>query len=649
VDDRPDQLLEHAARTAWRLGLSLAWSDGLSGAAAKACTRNGLAAWKKAAPLNVNEGAACGFFATAARKRNPAVPAVANGLVLVEADVAVPGDAYPELAEVKRRVAALMRRLELEVPRTVIVRSRRGLHFYLRPPAGCAPLKVQLTEEPDAVTVSGDGYLIAVPALHERPGVIYQYVHDGEIAELPRAMYDRLIELGGESRTDARRAYEAGEPIPTGTRGETIFSLALERVRAGVPRRAIVEELLQVNAAQCKPPLDQRQVEEQIDGAIKWARRNPTETEKARAAARALLNGDRQAEEPPPRQSQAKPKRRAVSRRPLREIAPERVELLAGTPVPIGTPSLFAGVGGLGKSALALSYAKRVTDQGGAVLVISYEDAAGAVLRPRFEALGGDLDRLYVLEVDSLEGEVSFPMDLPELDRHVVETEARLVIVDPVSASIDLKLDAHRDQDVRVVLGQLARLAERERFAVLQIAHLNKAPGADPYFRINGSTAFYNAARLVVTVTQDAADPDWQRIVAAHKYNYGAVPEPERWRVVPVTIDTPAGPIDVMTLEFVEVAADVSREDVLAPTSLDKTDTAVGFLRDALADGDWHDSLGLKALAGARRIAERTLKRAAVELDVEYESRGFPRSTWWRLPQSGQTLGPDVGPTGEGA
>ena len=39
------------------------------------------------------------------------------------------------------------------------------------------------------------------------------------------------------------------------------------------------------------------------------------------------------------------------------------------------------------------------------------------------------------------------------------------MLVDPVSASIDLKLDAHRDQDVRVVLGQLAQLAERERLA----------------------------------------------------------------------------------------------------------------------------------------------------------------------------------------
>ena len=49
-----------------------------------------------------------------------------------------------------------------------------------------------------------------------------------------------------------------------------------------------------------------------------------------------------------------------------------------------------------------------------------------------------------MLYVDVLDGSVSFPTDLPELDRHVRETNAALVLIDPVSASIDLKLDAHQ-------------------------------------------------------------------------------------------------------------------------------------------------------------------------------------------------------------
>ena len=62
-----------------------------------------------------------------------------------------------------------------------------------------------------------------------------------------------------------------------------------------------------------------------------------------------------------------------------------------------------------------------------------------------------------------------------------------------------------------------------------------------------------------------------------------------------------------------------------------------------LADGDWHESDGLKKLlAAAAGYNERLSKRAAKDLGIEYERRGFPASTWWRLPAgepwSGQLL-----------
>jgi hypothetical protein len=56
--------------------------------------------------------------------------------------------------------------------------------------------------------------------------------------------------------------------------------------------------------------------------------------------------------------------------------------------------------------------------------------------------------------------------------------------------------------------------------------------------------------------------------------------------------------------------------------------------------------VGLKMLAG---VPERTLQRAARELDLEHERQGFPSSTWWRLPQSRQPSSPILGATGETA
>jgi hypothetical protein len=442
-----------------------------------------------------------------------------------------------------------------------------------------------------------------------------------------------------------RRVEPVGEEIREGSRHRTLLSLAGTMRKRGMGGGAIAAALL-VENRKCRPPLPDDEVHAL---AADVAARYPPAVDVAQQqldddADRLFAAADHH--DLPPRRRKAK-----LLRRPLSAVTARPVEWLVENVIPVGTPTLLAGVGGLGKSALALAYAKRVTDQGGNVLIVSYEDAAEQVLRPRFEALGGNLELVHELYVDVTVGGISFPADLPDLEHHALETGARMVLVDPVSASVDLKLDAHRDQDVRVVLGQLAGLAARAGLSPFLLAHLNKTPSSDPYLRINGSTAFYNAARSVLTVTRDPDEPEWHRLVAHHKSNYGPLAAVERWKVTPRTIAGEGGLIDVMTMAFVEIAAGVDRNDVLAPrpAAADQLDAATVFLSDALRDGDWHDSAGLKQLAAAQKIAERTLKRAAQELEAEHERRGFPATTWWRLPQSGQPFPPNVGPTGETA
>ena len=64
-----------------------------------------------------------------------------------------------------------------------------------------------------------------------------------------------------------------------------------------------------------------------------------------------------------------------------------------------------------------------------------------------------------------------------------------------------------------------------------------------------------------------------------------------------------------------------------------------------LADGDWHESDGLKKLLAAAGFNDRLAKRAAKDLGVEYERRGFPASTWWRLPAATSLVGTSTTPT----
>jgi hypothetical protein len=111
---------------------------------------------------------------------------------------------------------------------------------------------------------------------------------------------------------------------------------------------------------------------------------------------------------------------------------------------------------------------------------------------------------------------------------------------------------------------------------------------------------------------------------------------------LPDTVDPETGGAIVTSrMVFVEVADDIDGAELLGPRNgadeATKELQAATFLVETLADCDWHDSAGLKKLAGAQGISARTLQRAAQELSVEYDERGFPRSTWWRLPSRATT------------
>ena len=218
----------------------------------------------------------------------------------------------------------------------------------------------------------------------------------------------------------------------------------------------------------CVPPLSVDELRGQVEGAVRWVEKQDEDdaaTETAATFLEEVLRGNRDVDTRAHGHGHGEGVARAggssgAARPPRSRRAP--VEWLIPNVVPIGT--LVAGR--RRRRARQVRARARLGGRGHPrrrqrARSSRYEDAAEQVIRPRFEALGGDLDRLYELSVDPLEGSISFPTDLDELDRHARETEARLIVIDPVSASIDLKLDAHKDQDVRVVLGQLAKLAER--------------------------------------------------------------------------------------------------------------------------------------------------------------------------------------------
>jgi hypothetical protein len=465
------------------------------------------------------------------------------------------------------------------------------------------------------------------PSTHPLSGRPYRWLVEPwavELTPVPAAVLDFFAQSKGKLF-----AGPVGDEIRKPGRRRALLSLAGTLRRRGLGADEILVALEAVNATRCKPPLSDGELAELARDIARRYAPAPPDPEQERIdqeAEQQLVAHD-------VREPSRKSRKRQLRQRTISAVTAKAVELVNEF-IPLGASSLVAGIGGLGKSGLLLAWAAPVTKAGRDVLIVSYEDTAEQVIRPRFEALDGDLERLHELYVDPLDGSVSFPDDLPDLEQIIVERNARLLLIDPVSASIDVRLDAHKDRDMRVVLGQLAALAARHELASVLNAHLNKTPSVDPYLRINGSVAFYNAARSVVTVTPDPLDPETQRLVAHQKSNYGRLAPVQRWKIEIVQVPSPSGPIETMKMVYVEDAEDVAREDVLGTASADKQTEAATLILAELAF-ERRLSSDVKAAGMKQGISSRTIQRAAQDLEivVEEETTESGRVTHWSLPE----------------
>lgn len=332
--------------------------------------------------------------------------------------------------------------------------------------------------------------------------------------------------------------------------------------------------------------------------------------------------------------------------------------------VPLGAITILAGAPKQGKSTWALDLAARLSrgtadgDLHGepvASVVLSYEDHPGATLVPRLIAAGAALDHVYLLsptvtESDGSPALVTLTTDLDRLAAECLRVGARLLIVDPLMASLAGSTDAHRDQDMRRALAPVAQLAEQLDLAALVISHTTKARDGDMIRRIGASVGLTGAARSLLVMGPDPRDPqgaDGTGRVLASRGNLSAPVSALAYELESTAIEHRGEQIDTSRLVFTG-ETDVESSELLAPPEpAGRTESAAAkdWLRENLADGEWHDSGPLKEWAGGEGISERTLKRAKKELRCEDRRyAGFPSTTAWRLPP-----GPEgVGPTGDG-
>jgi putative DNA primase/helicase len=215
---------------------------------------------------------------------------------------------------------------------------------------------------------------------------------------------------------------------------------------------------------------------------------------------------------------------------PLTEVKPEAISWLWPGRIPLGKIALIVGDPGLGKSFVAADISARVSHAGamwpdggdvphGNAIIPSSEDSPADTIRPRIEAMGGDLARVHVLKMG-----VILPTPT-ELEALCAGGEVRVIVLDPLASFIG-KVDPWKDTAVRSVMDPMAAVAARKNVAIIGIMHMTKAQERQALYRASGSVAFVAAARAGYVVVKDP-DEDGRRVLAPIKFNIG--PRPLRW------------------------------------------------------------------------------------------------------------------------
>ena len=308
----------------------------------------------------------------------------------------------------------------------------------------------------------------------------------------------------------------------------------------------------------------------------------------------------------------------------MSEIQSQEVSWLWYPFIPYGKLTIIQGDPGDGKTTLVLNIAAWLSKGEGLdsemklsepvnVIYQSAEDGLADTVKARLELAGADCERILVID----EKEKSLSMVDERLEKAIVQTKARMLILDPIQAYLGGGMDMNRANEARDMTKKLGALAEKYQCAIVLIGHMNKAAGNKAAYRGMGSIDFFAVARSVLLVGRVEGEPNIRAVVQI-KNNLAAFGHPKAFAL---------SEDGFQWLGDYEITADEVLGGIVPKAN--KMEQAKRLLRELALTTDAIQSNEIFDMADEQGISKRTLENAKREFGIR--AKKINNSWYWEL------------------